>query len=496
MIKPRLVEDALVDLDITHVRYAHADPWGPLFALVTLSPVLILTAYVTAFLHRRETIYLNAFLGQVLCEMLNSRLKARIQQPRPTAVLGSGFGMPSSHAQFCGFFTVFWTLHLLLHAPSLHGTSARSLRAQTTDRAGAVALVLAAGAATCYSRFHLIYHTGAQIYVGLAVGALFGAVYYYATERLPRTAPRDGWIARLRTLMYTGQAGRAVRLRDSWSAWEHGAEDEEHARWLDAFRARMNPRPRSAAHDGSHPAHLRMLLLALAEADQCEAVPTAFSVGCVIAVNLPQLDAPQVPLSDAAVLEPGTLFTGYSRELPGNTHAEECALEKLRRHCLRTPEGQGDLSAARLRVPLPLLLYTTMEACSERLSGNQPCVDRILAFNADPPVTTCAWLARAARRHTDTHGATPLAHPDTALRPLRIAVVCQGVNEPEDFVHNVGQNKLRRAGVDVVAASPLGPPAALGLTCPSLSSMAFHVSHAEPTDWLASACLRMAKRSG
>lgn len=51
---------------------------------MTLSPVLVLTAYVTVFLHRRETMYVNAFIGHILCEMLNSRLKNIIRQERPT----------------------------------------------------------------------------------------------------------------------------------------------------------------------------------------------------------------------------------------------------------------------------------------------------------------------------------------------------------------------------------------------------------------------------
>lgn len=60
------------------------------------------------------------------------------------------------------------------------------------------------------------------------------------------------------------------------------------------------------------------------------------------------------------------LSSGYSRELPGNTHAEQCALDKL-----------GSPAAA-----APLLhgasLYTTMEPCSLRLSGYMPCVQRVL----------------------------------------------------------------------------------------------------------------------
>ncbi|KAI8336315.1 cytidine deaminase-like protein [Chlamydoabsidia padenii] len=55
--------------------------------------------------------------------------------------------------------------------------------------------------------------------------------------------------------------------------------------------------------------------------------------------------------------------TGYSRELPGNTHAEQCALMKL---------DDPDLAHGGT-------MYTTMEPCSIRLSGNRPCVQSIVA---------------------------------------------------------------------------------------------------------------------
>jgi pyrimidine deaminase RibD-like protein len=115
--------------------------------------------------------------------------------------------------------------------------------------------------------------------------------------------------------------------------------------------------------------------------------------------------------------------TGYSRELPGNTHAEECALAKLEvpdgsptaeqvrelrtRSFVLAPKHTADLSFKRLianavdishltflphlhayrchvtLIPCPMqpevYMYTTMEPCSKRVSGNSPCVARILA---------------------------------------------------------------------------------------------------------------------
>lgn len=95
--------------------------------------------------------------------------------------------------------------------------------------------------------------------------------------------------------------------------------------------------------------HKKYMELAVEQAAKCSPTTTAFSVGAVL-VNGTEI-----------------LSVGYSRELPGNTHAEQCALEK---YFAKT--GQSN-------VPPGTVLYTTMEPCSFRLSGNDPCVQRVLA---------------------------------------------------------------------------------------------------------------------
>ncbi|KAJ3018417.1 DRAP deaminase [Thoreauomyces humboldtii] len=94
------------------------------------------------------------------------------------------------------------------------------------------------------------------------------------------------------------------------------------------------------ARDGSY------MRLAIAEAHRCIPVPTGYNVGAVL-----------VDASGTTILA-----KGFSRELPGNTHAEECCLIKL-----------PFLAFAR-----GATMYTTMEPCSERNSGNRPCADRLL----------------------------------------------------------------------------------------------------------------------
>ena len=67
----------------SHVRDVPL-PSGGVLALVTLSPIFLLCAYTTIILYRRELTFVNALLGQLLCEGINWGLKRTIRQGRPT----------------------------------------------------------------------------------------------------------------------------------------------------------------------------------------------------------------------------------------------------------------------------------------------------------------------------------------------------------------------------------------------------------------------------
>lgn len=129
--------------------------------------------------------------------------------------------------------------------------------------------------------------------------------------------------------------------------------------------------------------HLKYMEMAMDEARKCEGTQVAFSVGAVL------------------VKDDQVLSTGFSRELPGNTHAEQCALEKYfaKHNVTDVPQGS--------------VIYTTMEPCSERLSGNLPCTDRIL---------------------------------NSSIRTVFVGVV-----EPKTFIaNNVGRQKLEDAGIEYI----------------------------------------------
>lgn len=198
--------------------------------------------------------------------------------------------------------------------------------------------------------------------------------------------------------------------------------------------------------------HVSWMLRSLRLADKCGPTTTAFCVGSLV--------RPRAPATGAA------LATGFSRELEGNTHAEQCVLDKLATLLPAVPAA----CAAQPVLDLPCDLYTTMEPCSERLSGAVPCMQRILAFNASPPVVSGSDLARLG---------APQARADSTYR-LRITRVLQGVSEPDDFVQCVGARTLRDAGVEVLTVAPLEP-------------LSVAPGGQQDYTWLEKECLRVAK---
>ena len=114
--------------------------------------------------------------------------------------------------------------------------------------------------------------------------------------------------------------------------------------------------------------HLKFLEQALSEARKSPPKSTNFRVGCVI-------------VSFESPTSPSILSLGYTLELEGNTHAEQCALSKLA-SSHNVPESS---LPSILSSTLNAYLYTTLEPCGKRLSGNTPCVQRIIATRKNNP---------------------------------------------------------------------------------------------------------------
>jgi len=98
---------------------------------------------------------------------------------------------------------------------------------------------------------------------------------------------------------------------------------------------------------------------ALVLASSCVRVETAYNVGALLVGSLGEV-----------------LATGFSREIEGNTHAEEVCLMKM----MKKEEEGSDLDVPSLLTRRSNLLrgatlYSTMEPCSKRLSGKKPCCE-------------------------------------------------------------------------------------------------------------------------
>jgi membrane-associated phospholipid phosphatase len=134
----------------------------------------IILFILTLFLLRNMQKYLYFFVsGTILNNILNIILKLSIKEPRPTddqktieigIVNGSRvnfdkFGMPSGHAQNCGFFLAFVTL--VLNNPFI-----------TT-------LYLLISTISLLQRYLYKNHTVLQLLVGLSIGVGFGYLTYY-----------------------------------------------------------------------------------------------------------------------------------------------------------------------------------------------------------------------------------------------------------------------------------------------------------------------------
>ncbi|KAL4818866.1 cytidine deaminase-like protein [Aspergillus spinulosporus] len=113
--------------------------------------------------------------------------------------------------------------------------------------------------------------------------------------------------------------------------------------------------------------HLRYLQKCLSLAEQAPSLPTNFRVGALLVSRKD---------GDLMTEHDELLSTGYTMELPGNTHAEQCLLSNYAsKHLVpeeRVSEVLPDMPGRKL------VLYVTMEPCGKRLSGNLPCVQRII----------------------------------------------------------------------------------------------------------------------
>ena len=108
-------------------------------------------------------------------------------------MLGKGYGMPSSHAQFVAYFSTFLTLFLLFrHDPHNHPHASNThLPIPLWQRLGLGALSLVSAAAVAQSRIYLNYHTPRQVYIGVALGVSCAVGWFVVTSAARRYGVLD-----------------------------------------------------------------------------------------------------------------------------------------------------------------------------------------------------------------------------------------------------------------------------------------------------------------
>ncbi|KAI8985573.1 PAP2-domain-containing protein [Trametes punicea] len=223
--------DPRAALDLTYVLYNESSPLAHVLALLTLTPILLNPAYAALSIWTRELLFFEMWAGQMLCECFNYVLKHVIQEERPNKDLGDGYGFPSSHSQWMGYFASF----LLLHFSLRHRFVSTGYR--VLDFARDVLLytsIIVLAGAVAFSRYYLSYHNANQVLWGFFIGVAFGSTYYVLVEYTPSRWP-DSLPGRLRTALLANPFSTWFRLRDGWSVWADSGTEAQWLRWREEW---------------------------------------------------------------------------------------------------------------------------------------------------------------------------------------------------------------------------------------------------------------------
>ncbi|KAG8961937.1 hypothetical protein FRC03_004801 [Tulasnella sp. 419] len=228
----------LASLDLTHVLYDSTSSTSEALAIITLTPILLFASYAALIVFNRELTIINMLIGQLSNEALNYVIKESIQVERPFQDHGSGYGFPSSHSQYMGYFATFLIFHLL----SSHTFPTHGYRVVDGIQTVAVCFALLLWAGTvAYSRYYLSYHTPLQIIGGLLVGSVFGVLHYYFTEYIPRRWPNT-FLGRLRIAILDSTLIKWARVRDGWAVYPDGGHEDEWLAWRSRWEKQASKR--------------------------------------------------------------------------------------------------------------------------------------------------------------------------------------------------------------------------------------------------------------
>jgi len=161
------------------------------------------------------------FGGQMACEVLNFALKRLLKEKRPPQMHGKGYGMPSSHSQFVGFFSVSLVLFLLVrHVPRKPTASHTPLN--MASRIALSGAALANAGLVTWSRIYLNYHTPKQVLVGFFAGVVTALGWFLVTSII-RQIGLVGWFLNqpfVRLFRFRDLVVEEDLCQAGWEKWE------------------------------------------------------------------------------------------------------------------------------------------------------------------------------------------------------------------------------------------------------------------------------------
>jgi len=180
---------------LTHVVYPIDDRLGEILAVISLTPFAILVGFATLILFRRDLHTMFFALGIFINEGANWILKHWLREARPC--FGKKhwveFGMPSSHAQFMWFFTMYILFFLFVR---LTRPSAAFASRDLFWKIVVFIACLVTSSTVSYGRIYLGYHSWRQVIYGNLVGATLGSLWFAVVHWL--ATPIFPWITSLR----------------------------------------------------------------------------------------------------------------------------------------------------------------------------------------------------------------------------------------------------------------------------------------------------------
>jgi dolichyldiphosphatase len=169
---------------------------------------------------------------------------------QPIDSIGHGYGFPSSHSQYMGYFASFLVCHMYFtHRFPSTGNSLldRLFRALVYLFISTWALAVAYSRyiyppyhSPCphvHFRLHLNYHSPHQVFWGFSIGVAFGSSLYVVSQVIPRAFP-NSLLGRLKLFLLTNPLSQWLQIRDGWAVWPDGGRDVEWHRWRDEWHKR------------------------------------------------------------------------------------------------------------------------------------------------------------------------------------------------------------------------------------------------------------------